>query len=163
MLIKPDACHSSLDLKEEYDKCAAALQKATETSVAQHSRRKGVNNEVKQYKLMSTEAKKYRNLQRDLENAIGHQIVWKLWHLEQGMKDNEETIEERNEALDTLRKNNGEAEERRKEKTKEAQKKQKEVGKQERAMKSKEKELEEAVSVLLSFMRLYLCLLGSRG
>ncbi|GAA5960068.1 hypothetical protein JCM3765_006153 [Sporobolomyces pararoseus] len=139
-----DQISGSLDLKEEYDKCVAALQKATETSVAQHSRRKGVNNEVKQYKLMSTEAKKYRNLQRDLENAISHQIVWKLWHLEQGMKENEEKIEERNEALDNLRKNNGEAEEKRKEKTKEVQKKQKEVGKQERAMKSKEKELEEA-------------------
>jgi structural maintenance of chromosome 1 len=138
---------SSLDLKDEYDKCAAALQKATENSVAQHSRRRGVNNEVKQYKLMSTEAKKYRSLTRDLENAISHQIVWKLWHLEQGMKDNEEKIEERNEALDNLRKNNGEAEEKRKEKTKEVQKKQKEVGKGERAMKTKEKELEEAVSV----------------
>ncbi|GAA5911296.1 cohesin subunit SMC1 [Sporobolomyces salmoneus] len=139
-----DQISGSLDLKEEYDKCAAALQKATETSVAQHSRRKGVNNEVKQYKLMSTEAKKYRNLQRDLENAISHQIVWKLWHLEKGMKENEDRIEERNEALEGLRKNSRDAEEKRKEKTKEVQKKQKEVGKQERAMKSKEKELEEA-------------------
>ena len=100
---------------------------------------------MKQYKLMSTEATKYRNLQRDLENAISHQIVWKLFHLEEGMKASEEKIEERNEALDELRKTNGEAEEKRKEKVKEVQKKQKEVGKSERAVKAKEKELEEAV------------------
>ncbi|GAA5943343.1 cohesin subunit SMC1 [Sporobolomyces koalae] len=139
-----DQISGSLDLKEEYDRCAAALQKATETSVAQHSRRKGVNNEVKQFKLMSTEAKKYRSLQRDLENATSHQIVWKLWHLEQGMTTNEQTIEERNAALDALRKNSGQAEEKRKDRLKEVQKKQKEVGKRERTMKAKEKELEEA-------------------
>ncbi|GAA5883506.1 hypothetical protein JCM16303_005451 [Sporobolomyces ruberrimus] len=139
-----DQISGSLDYKEEYDKCAAALQKATETSVAQHSRRKGVNNEVKQYKLMSTEAKKYRSLQRDLENAVSHEIVWKLWHLQEGIRENEEKIEERNADLDELRKSNGEAEEKRKAKGKEVQKKQKEVGKQERAMKAKEKELEEA-------------------
>ncbi|GAA6023631.1 hypothetical protein JCM11491_006180 [Sporobolomyces phaffii] len=139
-----DQISGSLDLKEEYDKCAAALQKATDTSVAQHSRRKGVNNEVKQYKLMATEAKKYRTLERDLENATSHHVVWKLWHVEDGIRANEETIEERNAALDAMRDANREAEDKRKEKSKEVQKRQKEVGKQERAVRSKEKELEEA-------------------
>ncbi|GAA6061274.1 hypothetical protein JCM10212_004680 [Sporobolomyces blumeae] len=145
-----DQISGSLDLKEEYDRCAAALQKATDSSVAQHSRRKGVNTELKQYKLMSNEATRYRSLQRDLENAIAHEVVWKLFHVEQGIKANEDRIEERNAELGELRERLGDREKKTDEKRKEAQKRQKEVGKQERAVKAKEKELEEARPSLLS-------------
>ncbi|CEQ42431.1 SPOSA6832_04230 [Sporobolomyces salmonicolor] len=136
--------HSSLDLKEEYDRCADALAKATDASVAQHSRRKGVNSEVKQYRLMSTEAARWRSLQQEKDSAIVHHVVWKLFHLEQGIRRNEESIEEKNEELKRLRSENEDVEEKVREKRKEAQRAQKDVGKQERAVKAKEKELEEA-------------------
>ncbi|GAA5966085.1 hypothetical protein JCM21900_006440 [Sporobolomyces salmonicolor] len=139
-----DQISGSLDLKEEYDRCAAALAKATDASVAQHSRRKGVNSEVKQYRLMSTEAARWRSLQQEKDSAIVHHVVWKLFHLEQGIRRNEESIEEKNEELKRLRSENEDVEEKVREKRKEAQRAQKDVGKQERAVKAKEKELEEA-------------------
>ncbi|GAA6063667.1 hypothetical protein JCM10212_001666 [Sporobolomyces blumeae] len=99
---------------------------------------------------MSNEATRCRSLQRDLENAIAHEVVWKLFHVEHGIKANEERIEERNAELGELRERLGDREKKTDEKRKEAQKKQKEVGKQERAVKAKEKELEEARPSLLS-------------
>jgi structural maintenance of chromosome 1 len=54
--------NSSLDLKAEYDAASAALDKATETSVNQQGRRKGVNTEIKQYKEMKKEAERWKSL-----------------------------------------------------------------------------------------------------
>ncbi|GAA5851241.1 hypothetical protein JCM8547_004180 [Rhodosporidiobolus lusitaniae] len=139
-----DQISGSLDLKDEYDKCAAALAKATDASVAQHSRRKGVNSEVKQYQLMKTEAERWQSLQNDKTDAIVHHLVWKLFHIEEGIKASEEKIEERNEELKGLREENEKFEEEVRGKRKEANRAQKEVGKQEKAVKGKEKELEEA-------------------
>ncbi|GAA6027216.1 hypothetical protein JCM8097_002493 [Rhodosporidiobolus ruineniae] len=139
-----DQVSGSLDLKEEYDRCAAALAKATEASVAQHSRRKGVNSEVKQYQLMKTEAERWESLQADKADAVVHHLVWKLHHIEAGIKASEDRIEERNEELSRLREENDKFEEEVRAKKKEVNKAQKEVTKQERTVKAKEKELEEA-------------------
>ncbi|BGP16097.1 hypothetical protein JCM10213_007524 [Rhodosporidiobolus nylandii] len=138
-----DQISGSLDLKEEYDRCSAALHKATEASVAQHSRRKGVNSEVKQYKLMKDEADRWQSLQTQKADAVVHHLVWKLFHIEEGIKANEEKIEERNEELKKLRDENEKYDEEVRAKKKEANKAQKEAGKQERAVKAKEKELED--------------------
>lgn len=141
-----DQISGSLDLKEEYDRCAAALNKATEQSVAQHSRRKGVNTEVKQYQLMKTEAERWQSLQSQRADAVVHHAVWKLFHLEEGIKASEERIEEVNVQLDELRKENEEQEEIARKARKEVNKAQKEVRQQEKLVKEKEKELENAVS-----------------
>ncbi|GAA5978729.1 hypothetical protein JCM11641_006157 [Rhodosporidiobolus odoratus] len=139
-----DQISGSLDLKEEYDRCTAALDKATEGSIAQHSRRKGINAEVKQYKHMKEEADRWTKLQHQRSDAIVHHLVWKLFHIEEGIKSSEEKIEERNEELKKLRGENEKGEEEVRARKKEANKAQKEVGKQERTVKAKEKELEEA-------------------
>ncbi|GAA5897594.1 hypothetical protein JCM6882_003527 [Rhodosporidiobolus microsporus] len=139
-----DQISGSLDLKEEYDRCAAALAKATDASLAQHSRRKGVNSEVKQYQLMKTEAERWQSLQQDKADAVVHHLVWKLFHLEEGIKANEDRIEERNEELKKLREENEKFEEEVRGKKKEVNRAQKDVTKQEKAVKTKEKELEEA-------------------
>lgn len=60
-----DQISGSLDYKEEYDRCAKELEKATEQSVNQHTRRKGVNGEIKQFKEMKKEAERWRALQED--------------------------------------------------------------------------------------------------
>lgn len=52
----------SLDFKAEYDAAATALEKATETSVSQQGRRKGVNAEIKQFKEMKKEAERWNTL-----------------------------------------------------------------------------------------------------
>jgi structural maintenance of chromosome 1 len=146
-----DQISGSLDLKEEYDKASAALQKATDASLQQHSRRKGVNSEVKQYQLMKTEAERWQQLQTEKTDAIVHHLVWKLFHIEEGIKASEEKIEERNEDLKRLREENEKFEEEVRAKKKEVNKATKEVGKQERAVKTKEKELEEAVRLAFPF------------
>lgn len=63
---------SSLDYKEEYDQAAAELEKATEMSVNQNSRRKGVNGEIKQYKEMKKEADRYRSLAEEKVRSTPH-------------------------------------------------------------------------------------------
>lgn len=57
-----DQISGSLDLKDEYDVAATALAKATDQSTAQNSRRKGVNQEIKQYKEMKKEAERWTDL-----------------------------------------------------------------------------------------------------
>lgn len=141
-----DQISGSLDLKDEYDRCASALQKATEQSVAQHSRRKGVNSEVKQYQTMKSEAERWQSLQAQRADAVIHHLVWKLFHVEEGIRASEEKIDERNEELKALREENEKFEEAVRGKKKEVNKAQKEVTKEEKALKAKEKELEEAVS-----------------
>lgn len=149
-----DQISGSLDLKDDYDRCASALQKATEQSVAQHSRRKGVNSEVKQYQTMKSEAERWQSLQAQRADAVIHHLVWKLFHVEEGIRASEERIDERNEELKALREENEKFEEEVRGKKKEVNKAQKEVTKQEKALKAKEKELEEAVSLLPSFLSL---------
>ncbi|BGP07989.1 Structural maintenance of chromosomes protein 1 [Rhodotorula toruloides] len=139
-----DQISGSLDLKDDYDRCASALQKATEQSVAQHSRRKGVNSEVKQYQTMKSEAERWQSLQAQRADAVIHHLVWKLFHVEEGIRASEERIDERNEELKALREENEKFEEEVRGKKKEVNKAQKEVTKQEKALKAKEKELEEA-------------------
>ena len=64
-----DRISGSLDHKEDYDRCRAELDKATEQSMMQHSRRKGVNGEIKQYKEMKKEAERWKKLQADRVSA----------------------------------------------------------------------------------------------
>ncbi|GAA5989539.1 hypothetical protein JCM10908_000522 [Rhodotorula pacifica] len=139
-----DQISGSLDLKDEYDRCASALAKATEQSVAQHSRRKGVNSEVKQYQLMKTEAERWQSLQTQRADAVVHHVVWKLFHIQEGIQQNEETIEKTNEQLAELREENEQVEETTRKARKEVNKAMKEVKQQDKLVKEKEKELENA-------------------
>lgn len=141
-----DQISGSLDLKEEYDRCAAALAKATEQSVAQHARRKGVNSEVKQYQLMKTEAERWQSLQTQRADAVVHHVVWKLFHIHEGIQQNEEAIEKTNEQLVELREENEQVEETMRKARKEVNKAMKEVKQQDKLVKEKEKQLENAVS-----------------
>lgn len=66
----------SLDYKEEYDQAAAELSKATEISMNQHNRRKGVNGEIKQYKEMKKEADRYRALSSEKVRSTSSCADW---------------------------------------------------------------------------------------
>lgn len=145
-----DQISGSLDLRDEYDRCAAALAKATEQSVAQHSRRKGVNSEVKQYQVMKTEAERWQALQSDRADAVVHHVVWKLFHLEEGIKRSEGRIEEVNAQLTELREENEQHEETARKARKEVNKAQKEVKQQDKLVREKEKELENLVSLTIA-------------
>lgn len=60
-------------MKDEYDKAATTLAKATESSVNQHARRKGVNGEIKQYKDMKKEAERWTTV--GLEKVRFHRAL----------------------------------------------------------------------------------------
>ncbi|ORY92961.1 condensin complex subunit SMC1 [Leucosporidium creatinivorum] len=139
-----DQISGSLDYKEEYDRCARELEKATEQSVTQHTRRKGVNGEIKQYKEMKKEAERWRALQEDKDAAIVHHLLFKLFHISQSIESNTTQIQEANERLVTIREENSAFEEDQKAARKEAQKAQKESGKKEKEVKKREKDLESA-------------------
>ncbi|KAK4053210.1 Structural maintenance of chromosomes protein 1 [Microbotryomycetes sp. JL221] len=143
-----DQISGSLDYKEEYDKCASELEKATEQSVVQHNRRKGINGEVKQYKEMKKEAEKWKQLSQDKDNAIVHYLVWKLFHIEQSIDANTEAIEEKNDSLANLRTQHSKHDEEQKSARKEVNKAVKDAGKKDKELKSKEKQLEDSTPAL---------------
>lgn len=113
-------------------------------SVSQQSRRKGVNGEIKQYKEMKKEAERWKKLGEEKDAAILQHLVWKLFHVDAGIKRNTATIGEINESLATLRANHATFEAQVKAAKKESSRATKEVAKQERAVKAREKDLEDA-------------------
>lgn len=74
-----------------------------------------------------------------------HHLVWKIFHVEQGITSNTEAIEEKNTRLIDLRNDHSKFDEAQKAAKKESTKAQKEVSKQDKVVKKKEKDLEEAV------------------
>ncbi|KAM0787898.1 hypothetical protein ACM66B_003947 [Microbotryomycetes sp. NB124-2] len=139
-----DQISGSLDHKEEYDRCAAALEKATEDSIVQHNKRKGINGEVKQYKEMKKEAERWKALSTDKDNALVHYLVWKLFHIEQNIDANTETIQDTNQRLATLRAEHSKFEDEQKAARKDVNKAVKEATKKDKEIKAKETELEES-------------------
>ena len=80
------------------------------------------------------------------EDAIVHHLVWKLFHIEQGIEINTEAIGEKNEQLTQLREANSEADEQQKAAKKELNRATKESSRKEKQVKQREKDLETAVS-----------------
>jgi structural maintenance of chromosome 1 len=70
-----DQISGSAELKAEYEEAAKELEKATEASVIQHSRRKGVNGEIKQYKEMQKEAEKWIALGEEKVSVLSHILL----------------------------------------------------------------------------------------
>lgn len=90
---------------------------------------------------MSTYCVRFRQ-----DTAIIQHLLWKLYHIEAGIKSNTEQIEDKNEKLTELRTENAQHEEELKAAKKEVTRAQKEVGRQEKAVKKLEKDLEDKVS-----------------
>ncbi|SCZ98517.1 BZ3500_MvSof-1268-A1-R1_Chr3-1g05436 [Microbotryum saponariae] len=138
-----DRISGSGDYKEAYEAAAKDLERATETSVAQHARRKGVNGEIKQYKEMKKEAERWKSLMQKKDDAVVHHLLWKLFHIAEGIKTNTSEIDEKNARLSTLRADHAEFEEQQKLAKKDHSKAQKEFSKQEKQVLRASKELEE--------------------
>ncbi|SCV74401.1 BQ2448_6833 [Microbotryum intermedium] len=138
-----DRISGSGDYKEAYEAAAKELERATETSVAQHARRKGVNGEIKQYKEMKKEAERWKSLMQNKDDAVVHHLLWKLFHIGQGIEQNTSEIDEKNARLETLRAEHAEFEDQQKTAKKEYSKAQKDFSKQEKLVIRASKELEE--------------------
>lgn len=94
-----------MDLAADYDLASKKLDKATEESVAQHTRRKGVNGEIKVFKELKSEKERFEKLKEDLDDAIIHELLYKLYWIESKMAIKAESIEEINLNLPKLREN----------------------------------------------------------
>lgn len=141
-----DQISGSHDLKDDYEQAKAALEKASELSVNQHQRRKGINAEVKQYKEMKKEAERWKKLSSDKDRAVVKHLVWKLYHVARQLDENVEAVEEKSERLVELRKENETHDQELSKARKHVQTAQKAVTTAEKKLKRREKDLEEAVS-----------------
>ena len=97
---------------------------------------------------MKKEAERFRALESEKEQAVVQHLLWKLFHIEEGIRGSVETIEAKNEALDGLRAENAQFEEAQKAAKKEVARAQKEATRQEKLVHKREKELEENVRFL---------------
>ncbi|KAL8278439.1 hypothetical protein RQP46_009129 [Phenoliferia psychrophenolica] len=145
-----DQISGSLDLKDAYDKAAAELEKATEQSVQQHGRRKGVNGEIKQYKEMKKEAERWATLEAEKEAATIQLLLWKLYHIDQGISTHANTIADLNQQLTKLREDHSTFDEAQKGAKKDVAKAVKDAGKAEKHVKKAEKALEDGKPELVA-------------
>ncbi|KAK4703834.1 structural maintenance of chromosome 1, partial [Phenoliferia sp. Uapishka_3] len=145
-----DQISGSLDLKEAYDKAAAELEQATEMSVAQHGRRKGVTGEIKQYKEMKKEAERWATLESEKEAATIQLLLWKLYHIDQNISTHAATIADLNTQLTKLRDDHKAFDEAQKTAKKEVSKAVKDAGKADKQVKKAEKALEDGKPELVA-------------
>ncbi|KDN52242.1 hypothetical protein K437DRAFT_221032 [Tilletiaria anomala UBC 951] len=136
-----DRISGSLDLQDEYDQAKAAMEKAVDNSTFNFNKRRGINSELKQFKEQKTEAERYEQLLDEKDAHVLQQILWKLYHLQQNMTTQLETIGEVSEKLDELREAHGVEEHGVISAKKDVAKVQKDMIKQEKAMKRAETEL----------------------
>lgn len=79
------------------------------------------------------------------ENAIVHHLVWKLFHIEQGIENNTEAIQEKNDQLADMRATNSEADDQQKAAKKELNRATKDATRKEKEVKQREKDLDARV------------------
>jgi structural maintenance of chromosome 1 len=90
----------SEELKEEYDTLKRQVDKATEQSTFAFNKKKGINNEMKQFKEQREEALRYEKLQGEKDTLIIKHFLWKLYHMEQEITALKDEIEKDTELLD---------------------------------------------------------------
>ena len=79
------------------------------------------------------------------DNAVIRHLLWKLFHIKQGIQSSTEAIQEKNDALKDIRKEHDKYEDLQKAARKDVAKAQKDVTKQDKVVKKREKELEDSV------------------
>ncbi|KAJ3360122.1 Structural maintenance of chromosomes protein 1 [Kappamyces sp. JEL0680] len=98
----------SLELKPEYDRLKAELEKATEASALNFNKKRSMNAEVKQFKEQQNEAERYEKLKvRQVRSAAAYaevkliqiQHLWKLYHLEKQLKSLQDAVDADKESL----------------------------------------------------------------
>jgi structural maintenance of chromosome 1 len=80
------------------------------------------------------------------DDAIIRHLVWKLYHIEQGIQANTEEIESKADHLRQLRKDHDKYDQANRQAKKELARAQKDLNKQDKAVRQRENDLEEAVS-----------------
>jgi structural maintenance of chromosome 1 len=83
----------SFELKEEYDRLKALQDTATESSTLNFSKKRQINQEMKQMTEQKTEAKRFEKLKEKRQKLIELAHLWKIYHLEKQLKEIEQERE----------------------------------------------------------------------
>ncbi|KAL9710106.1 Structural maintenance of chromosomes protein 1 [Leucoagaricus gongylophorus] len=89
----------SLELAGEYEKAKGVQDRATENATFNFNKRRGIAGEIKQYKEQKGEAERFEQLVEKRDDLILQRILFKLFHIEEAMNSNSETIVKKNKEL----------------------------------------------------------------
>ncbi|KAJ3262530.1 Structural maintenance of chromosomes protein 1 [Boothiomyces macroporosus] len=92
----------SLEYKQEYEQLKQEMQKSLENTNLNYNKKKNINIQLKQYKEQEREMKKYQNLISKKQDQIVLLHLWKLYHLEQRLKQNSTALEKELESKEKL-------------------------------------------------------------
>ena len=111
------------------------------------NKRRGINSEIKTFKEQKVEAERFGSLRDDRDALTVEHLLWKLYHIEDGMTAAGAEIVYKGKDLVALRQESAALEDGLKDIRKEAARAQKEVIKEEKKVKAKEREADDQVSV----------------
>ncbi|KAJ3142646.1 Structural maintenance of chromosomes protein 1 [Physocladia obscura] len=83
----------SLELKPEYERLKALLEKANDATTVNFNKKRGINAEMKQVKEQKEEAERYQRLLDQRVKQIICHLVWRLFHLDLAVKSVKASVE----------------------------------------------------------------------
>lgn len=139
----------SIEFKAEYDRLKTELDEAAEKQAFQLNRRRGINSEIRQYQEQKRDADNFQKKSAERDDAIVRHVLWKLYHLQQQIQESEAEILKHHNELQEF--NRGIAKYDRQHETAKKDHAQvaRAVGKAEKAIKAKEKEIEDSNASLI--------------
>jgi structural maintenance of chromosome 1 len=93
----------SLELASEYEKAREKQEQAAEQATHNFNKRRGINHEIKQYRDQKAEADRFADLVAERDEAVLQRVLWKLWHIEQGLERDAHDIRTRGRELGGLK------------------------------------------------------------
>ena len=130
---------SSLELAGEYDKAKDAQDKATANSTENMQNKREIAKEFKAYKEHKSEATKLTKLRKDKDDLVVGQVLWRLFHIQDGINTASDDIKQKNKELAKLRKEHDSHEKKVASARKQQVALQADISKQEKVIKTKEK------------------------
>ncbi|KAJ1648792.1 Structural maintenance of chromosomes protein 1 [Dispira simplex] len=83
----------SWEFKVDYEKLKAEQDLATENSTFNLNKRRGITNEMKEYRDQKAELDQYEQLTQGKNQLISHHLLWKLFHVEQNISSLEQELD----------------------------------------------------------------------
>ncbi|EPQ50920.1 condensin complex subunit SMC1 [Gloeophyllum trabeum ATCC 11539] len=93
----------SLELAGEYEKAKEAQERATENATFNFTKRRGIAGEIKQYKEQKSEADRFEAMCQERDQLLLHRILWRLFHIEEGLEQHAREINAQSRTLEGLR------------------------------------------------------------
>ncbi|CDZ96284.1 cohesin complex subunit psm1 [Phaffia rhodozyma] len=140
----------SLELAPAYEKAKLALDKATALSTENFHNKREIAKEFKAYKEHKVEATKLTKLRQQKEEVMIQHILWRLYHIQQGIDDASGNIVAKNQELDRLRANQSTKEKEILDARREQTRLKNQIGDEERNIKRREKNIDQENSRLVT-------------